>query len=115
MRRLFSVDGPLPPIFLPICAAIIAITAMKSPAAAAKLRANNVKTAMIYIPQADGYGLTDCLTAKLACGRIVADSWCSVHGHGRALAWGSTSDITASITTVATKPPANAIAVSCSE
>lgn len=115
MRRLFSVDGPLPPIFLPICAAIVAVAAIKGPAVAAELSAPVTKAYMVYIPQQDGYGLADCLLAKRACGKVVADSWCSANGHGRALAWGSTNDMTATISKAAIKPPANAIAVSCSE
>ena len=53
--------------------------------------------AAYVIADQEGYGLTECLTHKADCGKIVADSWCAAHGHGAARAFGRADDVTASI------------------
>jgi hypothetical protein len=123
MRRLFSMDGPLPPLFLPLCGALLAIAIAKGPAQAIEAPAGTSKTYMIFIPQQDGYGVSDCMTSQSTCARVVADSWCSAKGYGKAIAWGAASDFTASIrktsgstaTKASAKPPAGSIAISCTE
>ena len=52
---------------------------------------------VFVIGASEGYGISDCFTAGVACGRIVADSWCESHGRGAATAYGLASDITASV------------------
>jgi hypothetical protein len=54
-------------------------------------------SAAYVISDQEGYGLTECLTRKADCGKIVADSWCAAHGHGAARAYGRADDATASI------------------
>ena len=49
------------------------------------------------IPDDGGYGISGCFSSGAACGRMVADSWCSSQGHGPATAFGLAADITASI------------------
>lgn len=133
MRRLFSHDGPLPPVLLPLGGALLALAVARGPAQAepvstafvapkASLRALAkpaapvpAKTKTFFISQKDGYGLSDCLTNGEACGRVVADSWCSAHGWGAAMAWGSTNDMTASVAGPAKATPKDHIAVTCAE
>lgn len=113
---MFSIDGPWSPILLPICGALFAIAVAKSPAAAGEAQAASMKSSMIFILQSEGYGVSECLTTSLTCGRVVADSWCSAKGHGKAIAWGKTDDMTASTgIAAAKKPPAGALAISCAE
>ena len=49
------------------------------------------------IPSSDGYGIGDCMHAGMACGRVVADSWCESHGHAHVLAFGTVDDVTGTI------------------
>jgi hypothetical protein len=60
-------------------------------------RAEASAGAAYVIADQEGYGLTECLTRKADCGKIVADSWCAAHGHGAARAFGRADDVTASI------------------
>lgn len=53
--------------------------------------------AAYVISDQEGYGLTECLTRKADCGKIVADSWCAAHGHGAARTFGRANDVTASL------------------
>jgi hypothetical protein len=113
MRRLFSLDGPLPPVLLPICSALLSLAIAKGSAVADP--AGHHKTHTFFISMNDGYGLSNCLTTASACGKVVADSWCSAKGYGKARAWGASADITASIGGKALRAPANSIAVTCNE
>lgn len=46
----------------------------------------------------DGYGVGDCIRSGDDCAKIVADAWCSAHGHGAARSFGPARDnVTASI------------------
>ncbi len=45
----------------------------------------------------DGYGIADCMHSGVACGRVIADSWCESHGHAHALTYGMGGDVTGSI------------------
>lgn len=119
MRRLLPVNIPLPPILLPIGAAIIAIAAARGPAQAQthqKPAAQPAKTASFVLPQADGYGITDCFKAGSRCGQVVSDSWCESNGWGKAIAWGAAEDMTASLGTAAPKGAGKgAMIVTCRE
>lgn len=53
---------------------------------------------ILIIPADDGYGFQECLTAKSACGLIVADAWCEAHGLAASKAFGRAEDITATMT-----------------
>jgi hypothetical protein len=50
----------------------------------------------------DGYGIQDCLGEGGECGRVVADAWCEANGHGAALTFGRTDDVTGAISVAAT-------------
>lgn len=133
MRRWFSVDGPLPPILLPVGGALLALALARTPAQAEPvlslgpvpkltMRAEitpapqpQMKTKTFFISQKDGYGLSDCLRSGAQCGQVVANSWCAAHGWGIASAWGSTNDMTASTGARSKAPPQDHIAVTCSE
>jgi hypothetical protein len=97
MRRLFQVDGPIPPILLPLGAAIIALAAARGPAQAQEAPAKEPKTASFIIAGTDGYGIADCFRSGAKCGQIVSDSWCESNGWGKAIAWGAAEDMTASL------------------
>ena len=51
----------------------------------------------VYTIADDGYGLGDCVAQRKECGKAVADAWCESHGHGMAVAFGSTSEVTGAI------------------
>jgi hypothetical protein len=68
------------------------------------------------VPASDGYGVQDCLGGEGDCGQVVADAWCEAHGHGAALAFGKTDDVTGAIkASVTPKMPAGAYFVTCGE
>ncbi len=115
-RRFFTLDGPLPPLFLPIIGAIIAIAAVRGPAQAQDKVAVEPRTKKTYvIASSDGYGIADCLRTGVACGEIVASSWCEGHGHGKPAAWGAASDITASIPGSKKAMDKDALIITCNE
>ncbi len=60
-------------------------------------QAESRASAAYVISDQEGYGLTECLTRKADCGKIVADPWCAAHGHGAARTFGRANDVTASI------------------
>lgn len=118
MRRLFSIDGPLPPILLPLGAAIIALAAARGPAHAQETPAAHAspKTASFVIAQAEGYGIADCFRSGSSCGQVVSDSWCETNGWGKAIAWGAAEDMTASLGTSApVKATKGSFVVTCGE
>jgi hypothetical protein len=43
---------------------------------------------VFVIAASEGYGVGDCLAEGSACGRIIADAWCSAHGGSHALSFG---------------------------
>jgi hypothetical protein len=63
-----------------------------------------------------GYGLSDCFTQGIACGRMLADSLCAARGRGAATAFGLASDITASVPGEAgAKIDPSAIVITCGD
>jgi hypothetical protein len=46
----------------------------------------------------DGYGIQDCLGEGGECGRVVADAWCQANGHGAALTFGRTGNVSLAAT-----------------
>jgi hypothetical protein len=73
--------------------------------------------AAYVISDQDGYGLTECLTRKADCGKIVADSWCAAHGHGAARTFGRANDVNGSIDVHAARASAepDAAVVACGD
>jgi hypothetical protein len=68
------------------------------------------------IAASEGYGVQDCLGGEGDCGQVVADAWCEAHGHGPALAFGRTEDVTGAIAaSTAQKMPAGAYFVTCGD
>jgi hypothetical protein len=65
-----------------------------------------------FMVASDGYGIDDCLATKSACGKMVADAWCTAHGLEKAVAFGSAEDLTASIGDKASAP-AGAVIITC--
>lgn len=117
MRRFFTVDGPLPPLFLPIIGALIAIAAARGPAHAQEAMKSTepARTKTYVIPASDGYGIGDCFRQGGTCGAIVASSWCESRGHGKPAAWGSADDVTATAAAGAKAPPKGALVITCNE
>jgi hypothetical protein len=69
-----------------------------------------------FIAASEGYGVQDCLGGEGGCGQVVADAWCEAHGHGPALAFGRTDDVTGAIAASLTqKMPAGEYFVTCGE
>ena len=100
----------LPRIIMPLAAGLLCLSLMRTAPMAAEAR-------VVTIPANDGYGITDCLAAAQACGRVIADAWCEAHGYGRSLAYGRADDVTGAIlasTTRASIEP-GAYLVSCGE
>lgn len=110
MRRLFSLDGPFPPILVPLVGLMLALAAARGPAVAAP-----GKTHSFIIPASEGYGIVNCFESGAKCGPVVADSWCSAHGYGKATAWGRTDDMTASLGTVTKRPAKGSLIITCGE
>jgi hypothetical protein len=78
------------------------------------------QTATYVLDPGEGYGIVDCLSDGVACGRIVADAWCEAHGRGAATAFGLASDVTGSTAAAGMENggrrlPPDAVIVSCSE
>lgn len=73
--------------------------------------------AVYLLSDNDGYGLSDCISQRRECGKIVADSWCEAHGHGPALAFGGAEDVTGAIAANvrSSSPAAGAAVVSCAD
>ena len=119
MRRFFTVDGPLPPLFLPIIGALIAIAAVRGPATAhaqEQVKSPDAAQTKTYvIPASEGYGVSDCFRAGGNCGQIIASSWCESRGHGKPVAWGSAEDVTASIGIGSKAQPKGALIITCRE
>jgi hypothetical protein len=66
-------------------------------------------TPTFVVPDADSYGLGDCLREGRDCGRIIAQSWCQAHGYPKVMSFGAArpEDVTASTASVSQKlPPA---------
>ncbi len=115
MRRLFNLDSPLPPIFLPLIGAIIAIAAARGPVQAQEKAAEAPKTRTYVIADAEGYGISDCFKQGVACGEVVASSWCEGHGHGKPTAWGSAEDLTATIPQAQKAQTKGGLVITCNE
>jgi hypothetical protein len=76
-------------VILPLAAGLIVLSSMmRGPA-----QADN---STFIIDANDGYGILDCIVDGVACGHVVADSWCESHSKGPAVAFGLASDITGS-------------------
>lgn len=73
--------------------------------------------AIYVVSEFEGYGVADCLTQRMECGQLVADSWCKAHGHGPALSYGRADDVAGSTGTDRrpTTPQADAAVVACKE
>lgn len=72
-------------IALFLIGAILALSALALSAHAAESR-------VLIIPPDDGYGFGECLTAKSACGEIVANAWCEANGLDASKSFGRAED-----------------------
>jgi hypothetical protein len=69
---------------------------------------------MFTVAASDGYGVEDCLGGEGDCGQVVADAWCEAHGHGAAVSFGKTDDVTGAIANhSAPNLPAGAYFITC--
>jgi hypothetical protein len=98
-------------IVTPLLAGLVFASAAHQSSRAAPAKDN------VYTIADDGYGLSDCVAQRRECGKAVADSWCESHGHGAAVAYGSASEVTASIQTSSkgSAPTESGAVVRCSE
>lgn len=69
----------------------------------------------VYVIPAGGYGVDECVATSAECGRVVATAWCEAHGHGRAVAFGSASDITFSANVSVKAPPRDSVIITCGD
>ena len=101
-----------PSILAPLLAGLLAAAVYNGRSQAAPAPEHSV----YVIADHEGYGLIDCITQKRECGKIVADSWCEAHGHGPALSYGTSDDVTGSVASGrGMKPqPVNAV-VACAD
>lgn len=101
-----------PSILAPLLAGLLAAAAYNGHSQAATVSARQV----YVVNDNDGYGLTDCISQKRECGKVVADSWCEAHGHGPALAFGGAEDVTGALPgSRAPKPQPGAALVTCAD
>lgn len=70
---------------------------------------------VFLIPQADGYGVADCIAGQQECGRIVANAWCESKGFTRAASFGlaSASDVTGSVGSRSQRQPEPPLMIYC--
>lgn len=75
------------------------------------------KPKMLTIPANSGYGIEECFSPGMSCGKTVADAYCEAHGYGAALAFGKAEDVTASIVPASTAPASarGDLVVACGE
>ncbi len=50
---------------------------------------------VLILPPDDGYGFQECLTAKTACGEIIANAWCEASGLKASKSFGRAEDLRA--------------------
>jgi hypothetical protein len=100
-----SLSSVFPRLLLPAIWSFLLLAAGRSPCEAAQ---------RTFLLASDGYGIDDCLATKSACGKMVADAWCSAHGLAKAVAFGSADDLTASIGAKEPSPAGSAV-VTCSD
>lgn len=74
-----------------------ALLALLSVLSAQPAAAGSAETSPFIVAASDGYGVVDCLGGEGGCGQIVADAWCEAHGHGAAVSFGKTDDVTGAI------------------
>ena len=78
--------------------------------------AGSAESSLFIIAASDGYGVEDCLGGQGECGQVVADAWCEAHGHGAAVSFGKTDDVTGAIADhSASKLPAGAYFITCGQ
>ena len=95
-------------IIVPLAAGLIVLSTLaRGPAQAAN--------ATFVIGANEGYGILDCIVDGVACGRVVADSWCESHSKGPALAYGLASDITGSTGQATPKAAPGDVVITCGE
>jgi len=80
-----------------IISGVLAAFALGIPAKAAGTR-------ILVIPSDDGYGFQECLSAKSACGLVVANAWCEAHGLKASISFGPVEDV---VSATDAAPPAN--------
>jgi hypothetical protein len=102
----------LPRLIAPLLAGLLLAAAFHNSVQAAPA-APALRSYVISIH--DGYGVLECLTQDRECGKIVADSWCEAHGHGRAVSFGRAEDITGATAVVARTPEPTAATITCGE
>jgi hypothetical protein len=75
-----------------------AASVLFAPQARTQAAASSERPNVFLIPQADGYGMTSCLSQNSECGRIVAQAWCESKGFAKVASYGvaSPADITGS-------------------
>jgi hypothetical protein len=97
------------PAFLPFLISFALVAGHAAPGRAADSRS-------FILAESEGYGVQDCLGGEGGCGQVVADAWCEAHGHGPALSFGRTDDVTGAIATPASsKIPSGAYFITCGE
>ena len=101
-----------PRLVSPLAAILLTASLVPPPALAQGANGN-----LHYIPDSDGYGISECFSPGAACGRVVADAWCEAHGQGNALAYGRVEDVTAASEVAASTagPQKGAFVVSCAD
>lgn len=88
-------------VVLSLTFALIAAGAVSVLFAPQAVRSRAEGTPSVFlIPQAEGYGMSNCLAEGSECGRIVAQAWCESKGFDKVASWGvaGPADITGSVT-----------------
>ncbi len=55
-------------------------------------RSHSLERHTLIIAAVAGYGIDDCLGEGGECGRVVAEAWCEIDGHGAALKFGQAGE-----------------------
>ncbi len=115
MRHTKFEHSVWPSILAPLLAGLLATALYNGHSQAATSPTGSARQVYV-VSDSDGYGLTDCISQKRECGKVVADSWCEAHGHGPALAFGGAEDVTGALPGArAPTPQSGAALVTCSD
>jgi hypothetical protein len=104
-------EHPFRRIVVPLGVGLIALAALSRAPAQAEPRTYVVESR-------EGYGISDCFTRGVACGKVAANAWCESQGRGAAVAFGLASDVTGAIADKeksGEKPAADSVIITCGD
>jgi hypothetical protein len=105
----------VPPVLLPLGAALVLWGAGVPAQAQGRGLAHKTAHGEYVIPADGAYGVEECISRSSECGQVVASAWCEAHGHSGVRAFGPASDVTFSTGSTGARAPRNSIIISCQD